>query len=91
MADPEETETDPAGGAGYAADAAGVIEVSTNGSRPHRKLVMTLIVVAVLVGFLSLMSTWLLRQTLDDRHLEPDQREDGPERGDPTGAVGLPG
>lgn len=66
MADPDETEADSVGGAGEAADAAGAAEVSSKPARPHRKLVMTLIVVAALVGFLSIMSTWLLRQTLDD-------------------------
>lgn len=65
MADPEETETDPAGGAGDSAEAAGGDEVKTAAGRPHRKLVTSLIVIAVLVGFLSILSTWLLRQTLE--------------------------
>lgn len=66
MADPEEIEGAPAdeteGGrpGALSSDGAGPID-----ARPHRRLVMTLTVLAVLVGFLSIMSTWLLRQTLE--------------------------
>ena len=40
-------------------------EAESREARPRRKLVMTLTVIAVLVGFLSIMSTLVLRQTLE--------------------------
>jgi hypothetical protein len=58
MGDLEETEFEPA-------DSVNRGGVSSPGTRPRRKLVMTLTVIAVLVGFLSIMSTWVLRQTLE--------------------------
>jgi hypothetical protein len=66
MSDPEETEVEPVDETGgESASAVSDEGADSTGARPRRKLVMTLTVIAVLVGFLSIMSTWVLRQTLE--------------------------
>ena len=66
MADPGETEGESVSETeGQSAGPVSDGGADSSEARPRRKLVMTLTVIAVLVGFLSIMSTWVLRQTLE--------------------------